>query len=233
MLMNVNPFSRNSPTRDVPNRNSPRMTLFFARLAHQLVRCRSQLRRRVHVRELVLLVQAHRHAQVVLAQEQDVDARNRGDLGHVLDAGGGLHLQRDDDVRVRVADVAQQPRLVRAALRKVDRARTCGRVTGTAHGLPRLFGRVDVGHQHAVGAQVQRLLDARRGRDNRPRAPSTSRRRWRSPPASPTNARSSSGRAACPPAASRSRCAQAVRPGWGCAHSERAPSSVCRREARS
>src|SRR5947199_76594 len=29
MLMKVNPFSRNSPTRAVPKRNSPRMTLFL------------------------------------------------------------------------------------------------------------------------------------------------------------------------------------------------------------
>jgi len=29
MLMKVNPFSRNSPTREVPNRKSPRMTLFL------------------------------------------------------------------------------------------------------------------------------------------------------------------------------------------------------------
>ena len=54
------------------------------------------------MRELVLLVESHGHAKVVLAEEQDVDAGNGGDLGDVLDAGGGLDLQRDDAVVVEL-----------------------------------------------------------------------------------------------------------------------------------
>src|SRR5580658_1207576 len=59
-----------------------------------------QLRRKVHVRKLVFLKQAHRHAEIVLAEKQQVDARDGRDFVDVLDAVGGLHLQRDDDVVV-------------------------------------------------------------------------------------------------------------------------------------
>ena len=62
----------------------------------QLVGGGVQLRRGVHVRELVLLKQAHRHAEIVLPQEQHIDARNGRDLVDVLDAVGRLHLQGDD-----------------------------------------------------------------------------------------------------------------------------------------
>ena len=57
--------------------------------------------------------------------------------------------------------VAEQPRLVHAALGKVHRARPRRRVPRAAHRLARLVGVVDVGHEHAVGPHVQGLLDAR------------------------------------------------------------------------
>ena len=41
---------------------------------HQLLRGRSEFGRGVHVRELVLVVEAHRHAEIVLSEEKDVDA---------------------------------------------------------------------------------------------------------------------------------------------------------------
>ena len=56
------------------------------RVIDQLLRGRAQFRRRVHVGELVLFVETHRHAEVVLPEEQNVDAGNGGDLGNVLDA---------------------------------------------------------------------------------------------------------------------------------------------------
>ena len=55
-------------------------------------------------------------------------------------------------------------RLVRAALRKIHRARAGRRILRATHRLPRFLRSIDVGNQHAVRAQVERLLDARRGR---------------------------------------------------------------------
>ena len=56
-------------------------------------------------------------------------------------------------------DVSQQAGLVRAALREVDRARSLGRIAAATDRLAGLFGSVDIGNEHAVGAQVERLLD--------------------------------------------------------------------------
>ena len=115
--------------------------------------------------KLTLPEEAHGHAEVVLPEEHDVDAVNGGDLLHVVDAGLGLHLHGDDDVVVVGARVAQETRLVGAALREVDGARAVGRaarerVFAARHGLPELGGGVDVRDQDAVGAEVEGLLDA-------------------------------------------------------------------------
>src|SRR3954471_21081011 len=48
--------------------------------------------RSVHVRELVLVVETHRHAKIILAEKKYVDARDSRDLGNVLDARSGFHL---------------------------------------------------------------------------------------------------------------------------------------------
>ena len=61
---------------------------------------------------------------------------------------------------VAVAGVAEQAALVHAALRKIDRARAGRGILRAAHGLARFLGGIDVGHEHAVGAHVERLLDA-------------------------------------------------------------------------
>src|SRR5829696_9467590 len=50
----------------------------------------AELWRRVHVGKLVLLEQSHRHAEIVLAEEQEVHALHRGDLVDVLDAVGSF-----------------------------------------------------------------------------------------------------------------------------------------------
>ena len=110
--------------------------------------------------ELVFVVEAHRHAEIVLAEEENVDAGDGGDLGDVLDAGGGFDLQRDDAFVVPVAGVAEQSAFVHAALREVDRARADRGILGATDGLASFVGGVDVGDEDAVGAHVERLLDA-------------------------------------------------------------------------
>src|SRR5437667_1979803 len=77
------------------------------RRSDQRLSRRAQFGRRIHMRELIRLVKAHRHTQVVLAKEQDVYARDRGDLGDVYDARCGLDLQSDDDVLVRLSHVSE------------------------------------------------------------------------------------------------------------------------------
>ena len=136
MLMKVNPFSRNSPTRAVPKRKRPRMTLFLRACSIRLLGGGVEFRRGVHVRELVFVVEAHRHAEIVLAEEEDVNAGNGGDLGDVLDAGSGLNLQaRQCRSLFAVAGVAEQPAFIHAALGEVDRARAHCRILRAAHGL--------------------------------------------------------------------------------------------------
>src|ERR1035438_8760615 len=132
----------------------------LARMLDQLLRGRSQFRRGVHVRELVLVVEAHRHAEVVLSEEKNVNAGNGRDLLHILDTRSRLDLKRDDAFVVPVAGVAEQSRLVHAALRKINRPRADGGVLGATDGLARLFGGVDVGDEDAVGAEIEGLLDA-------------------------------------------------------------------------
>ena len=116
--------------------------------------------RGVHVGELVFVVEAHRHAEIVLAEEENVDAGDGGDLGDVLDAGSGLDLQGDDAFVVPVAGVAEQSGFVHAALREVDRARADRGILGATDGLAGFVGGIDVGNEDAVGAHVEGLLDA-------------------------------------------------------------------------
>src|SRR5262244_2779137 len=112
------------------------------------------------MRELVLFIETHGHAEVILSKEEDVDARNGCDLRDVLDAGSGFNLQSDDDILVRFADVSEQTCLVRAPLREVDRAGTDSRVAGATDSLAGFVGAVDVGDENAVRPEVERLLDA-------------------------------------------------------------------------
>src|SRR5206468_11014752 len=58
----------------------------------ELVRRVHQFGRSVHIGELVLLIQSHGHAEVVLAQEENVHALNGRDLIDVFDTVGGLDL---------------------------------------------------------------------------------------------------------------------------------------------
>ena len=160
MLMKVNPFSRNSPTRAVPNRNRPRMTLFLRACSINFFVAASSSGEVYMCGKFVLVVEAHRHAEIVLAEEENVDAGNGGDLGDVLDAGGGFDLQRDDAFVVPVAGVAEKSGFVHAALREVDRARADGGILGATDGFAGFIGGVDVGDEDAVGAHVEGLLDA-------------------------------------------------------------------------
>ena len=109
--------------------------------------------------------EAHGHAEVVLAEEHDVNTRHLGDLLHVVDASLGLDLDRDDDVVVVRAGVAEEASLVGGALREVDRAGAAlgargQRVAAARDALRHVVRRVDVRDQDAVGAEVERLLDA-------------------------------------------------------------------------
>src|SRR5580704_19781200 len=81
--------------------------IIFAGVLDQLFRGGVEFGRGVHVRELVLVVEAHRHAEIVLAEEENIDAGNSSDLSDVLDARGGLDLQRDDAFVVPGSSVAE------------------------------------------------------------------------------------------------------------------------------
>jgi len=48
--------------------------IVLARRGNELLRGGAELGRSVHVRELVLFIQAHGHAEIVLAEEEDVHA---------------------------------------------------------------------------------------------------------------------------------------------------------------
>src|ERR1700674_1323649 len=143
-----------------PKQEDAENGVVLASVLDQLLRGRSEFGRGVHVRELVLVVEAHRHAKVVLSEEKDVNAGDGGDLSNVFDAGSGLDLQRDDAFVVPVAGVAEEAGLVHAALWKVNGTRTDGRGLGANDGLAGLFGGVDVGDEDAVGSEIEGLLDA-------------------------------------------------------------------------
>src|SRR3989442_695202 len=59
----------------------------------QLLSGVAQFRRCVHLRELILFVEPHRHAEIILAQEKNINAGNGRDRIDVLDAIRGLDLQ--------------------------------------------------------------------------------------------------------------------------------------------
>lgn len=119
-----------------------------------------EFRRSIHVGELVLLKEAHGHAEVVLPEEQHVDAGDGGDGIDVLDAGRGFDLEGDGDVRVRGSGITEESGLVGGALGEVDGAGAGGGVAGAGNGLASFLGGVDVGDEDTVGAEVERLLDA-------------------------------------------------------------------------
>ena len=52
----------------------------------------------IHVREFVLLVETHRHAQVILAEKENVDTRHSSNLVDVFDAICCFNLKRDNRV---------------------------------------------------------------------------------------------------------------------------------------
>ena len=133
MLMNGKPFSRNSPTRLVPNRNKPQNHVVLLCRVDQFVGRVHEFRRRVHIRELVLFVQTHGHAQVILAEEQNIDARHGCNFIDVLDAIRSLDLQGANDVIVRIAGVTQQALRVHTALRKIHGSSSRRRVPATAY----------------------------------------------------------------------------------------------------
>ena len=105
--------------------------------------------------EFVFFVETHGHAEIVLAEEEDVHAGDRGNFVDILDAIGGFDLQRDDSVFVPVACVAEQAIFVHAALWKVDGASAYGRIFCAAHSLPCFGGGVDVGNEQTVGAHIE------------------------------------------------------------------------------
>ena len=119
-----------------------------------------ELGRCVHEREFVLVVEAHGHAEIVLAEEENVDAGNSGNLGDVFDAGSGLDLQSDDAFFIKISGVAKKSGLVHAALGKINGAGADRGILGATDGLASFFGGVDVRDENAIGAEVESLLDA-------------------------------------------------------------------------
>ena len=114
----------------------------------------------VHEGELVLLIEAHGHAQVIGAEESDVQSGEADDLIDVGDAVSSLNLHSDDHILVGVEDVAEESVFVGAPLGEVDRSGALGRVQAAGNGGFGLFLGVDVGNQDSVRAEVQSLLDA-------------------------------------------------------------------------
>src|SRR5271166_4527317 len=96
--------------------------IILACVFDQFLGGRVEFGRSVHVGELVFVVEAHGHAEIVLTEEKDVDAGDSGDFGDVFDAGCGPDLQGDDAFVVPAAGVAEQTSAIHAALREVDGA---------------------------------------------------------------------------------------------------------------
>src|SRR4029077_3956039 len=133
----------------------------FARSGNELFGGGAELGRGVHVRELVLFIQAHGHAEIILAEEEDIDAGNSGDFVDVLDAVRRFDLESKHDVCVGPAGIAKETLSIHAALREVDGAGTGGGIAPASDCGASLVGTVDVGDENAIGAEVKRLLDAR------------------------------------------------------------------------
>jgi len=126
----------------------------FARSGNELFGGGAELGRGVHVRELVLFIQAHGHAEIVLAEEEDIDAGNSGDFVDVLDAVRGFDLESNDDVGVGAAGIAKETLSIHAALWEVDGAGTGGGIAPASDCGASLVGTVDVGDENAIGAEV-------------------------------------------------------------------------------
>lgn len=119
-----------------------------------------QLGRGVHLREDVLLVETHGHAEVILAKECDIHSGDGHDLLDVLDGVVGLNLEGDDDVLVSVGDVAEETSGVSGGLGEVDRASAAHGVEAAGDGFLELSGGVDVGDEDTIGSQIEGLLDS-------------------------------------------------------------------------
>ncbi len=124
------------------------------------MRCSVEFRRSVHERKLVFFIQTHGHAEIILPEEENIDSGNRSNFRYVLDAVCGFYLKGDDAVGVPVSCVTEESGFVHAALGKIDRSRACSGISCAAHRLLRFGSGVDVGNEHAVGAEVEGLLNA-------------------------------------------------------------------------
>ena len=152
-------FKKFADTRGAEEEDAENDVVFTC-LLNQLLGCGFELGRGVHVRKFVFVIEPHRHAEIVLAEKENVDAGDGGDLGDVLDAGSGLDLQRYDALAVPFAGIAEQSVAVHTALWKVDGARAHGGIFRATYGLARFVRCVDVGDEHSVGTHVESLLDA-------------------------------------------------------------------------
>src|SRR5258708_13178423 len=66
-----------------PEQEDAENGVVLAGVLDQLLRARSEFGRGVHVRELVLVVTAHRHAKIVLSQEKNINTRAAPDLANL------------------------------------------------------------------------------------------------------------------------------------------------------
>src|SRR4030095_12192779 len=100
------------------------------------------------------------HAQIILAEEKNIETRHGCNFIDVLDAIGSLDLHGANDVIVPFAGITQQALLVHTALWKVYGSSSGRRVPATGYILPDVVGSVDVRTKYSVRAHVQSLLDA-------------------------------------------------------------------------
>ncbi len=109
---------------------------------------------RVEIRE-----GAERQREVARADEDHVDAFDRGDLAGVLHAALGLDHDDGHDAALAGLDVVDE---VPEGPDAAAGARAVRRIAGRLHGLARLLGGLDQRHDHAFGAGIERLPDRHR-----------------------------------------------------------------------
>ena len=111
---------------------------------------------------------SHRGGEVGGADEDPVDAVDRGDLGHALDGGRGLDLHEERDRARGIREVAGHPVPSRRAReRAAHAAHAQRRVAHRPHDLGGLLGGVDHRHEEVLHAEVEVLLDDHRVAERR------------------------------------------------------------------
>ena len=90
----------------LPKQEHPESHITLASGGDQLIRSLTQLRRCVHVRELILFIEPHRHAKIVLPEEKQIHTGNGRNLFNILDARGAISVTERVGVIARVRALA-------------------------------------------------------------------------------------------------------------------------------